>query len=133
MAENIFQKLTEIQVGQANAIGRLGDNFERVSTQLTGLTSAVYTQSISQIVPTFDGEPSHFKNWIKWIEKYSILTKINDNEIPIVAYQTCHGPVSDYIERHLDECRKAHKTPDWPNLKQELKNRFSEINDQSML
>ena len=37
---------------QTRAIESLGHNIERVSAQLTGLTSAVYTQSVSQIVRT---------------------------------------------------------------------------------
>ena len=62
--------------------GETSECYRKIRRQLTGFTSAVYTQSISQIVPTFDGEPSQFKNWIKGIEKCSILTKANDFEIP---------------------------------------------------
>jgi hypothetical protein len=58
----------------------IGQNFEHVPGQLTGLTSAVYTRSVSQIVQSFNGEPDKFKEWVKSIEKYATLTRLGKQQ-----------------------------------------------------
>jgi len=40
---------------------QLGQNFRTINTQITGLASAVYLQSVSQVVPVFEGDPSKSK------------------------------------------------------------------------
>ncbi|VDI37075.1 Hypothetical predicted protein [Mytilus galloprovincialis] len=101
-----------------------------VTNQLTGLTSAVYTQSVAQIVKNFDGEPKQYKDWIKAIEKYRTLTRLGDGDIPRVAYQSCTGPVGDFIRRYLAEKEEAREDPSLVELKPSLTRRFAEINDQ---
>ena len=77
----------------------IGQNFERVTGHLTGLTSAVYTQSVSQIVQSFNGEHDKFKEWVKSIKKYATLTRLGNVDIPRIAYQACTCPVGDFIRR----------------------------------
>ena len=51
----------------------------------------------------FWGDPKEFKDWIKSIEKYANLTRVGDRDIPRIAYQSCTGPIGDFIKRYLDE------------------------------
>lgn len=98
MATNEFEQLLAEQQWQytestAKIIAKanvkiVGEKFDKINTQISGLTSAVYTQSVSQIIPPFKGDPSKFKDWIKNIEKYSTLTRLVDRDIPRIAYQT---------------------------------------------
>ena len=129
---NFEQHLAELHHVQTRAIDSLGHNIERVSAQLTGLTSAVYTQSVSQIVTTFDGTPSKFKEWIKSIEKYATLTNLGNGDISRIAFQSSTGPVGAFIKRYIDECRAQARDPDWQTLKKNLTSSFGEITDQHL-
>lgn len=101
--ENILLFQQRIAEQQAHI---LGQNFETISSQLTGLTSAVYTQSVSQIVNTFEGDPKQFKEWVKSIEKYAKLTNLNDKDVPKVAYQKLLGTCSRFCEKVFNRTRK---------------------------
>lgn len=50
--------LSEFMVEQQNRIAesleRMGQNFATINAQLSGLTSSVYIQSVSQVVPVFE-------------------------------------------------------------------------------
>ena len=89
----------------------------------------VDTQSVTQIVPTFDGDPKKYKDWIKAVEKYAKLTNIANNDIPKIAYQTCSGPVGDFIRRYIQEKEDTGRNPEWDNLKDHLSSRFADITD----
>jgi len=106
------------------------ETFDKINTQIAGLTSAVYTQSVSQIIPAFEGDPSKFKDWIKNIEKYSTLTRLVDRDIPRIVYQASKGPTGDFIRRYLSDKEIAGENPSWGDLKPELVSRFAEITDQ---
>ena len=82
-------------------------------------------QGINQIVQPFEGEPKKFKEWVKSIEKYAVLTNLRQDRIKRVAYQASRGPVSDFICRYSDD----HPQATWNELKTELSNRFSEVTD----
>lgn len=92
---------------------------EAVTQQLHGINLQIAaqgtTQNITQLVQTYDGDPTLFKNWIKSIEKCAILTDTPPGRIRNIAYQSSKGSVSDFIQRYLDE------NPDatWNNLKTE--------------
>jgi len=99
--------------------------FQNLSEQIRGVSNAIGTQSVSQVVQTFDGNPKEFKNWIKNIEKYGVLSHLADNQLKLVAYQSSRGLVSDYINRYLTD----YPDETWASLKGELKARFAEIQD----
>ena len=54
------------------------DAYATLSNQMANLTSAIGAHGISQFIPPFEGDPSKFKQWIKSIEKYALLTKLTD-------------------------------------------------------
>ena len=87
------------------------------------VSSALGVQGISQIVVPYEGEPKKFKEWVKSIEKYAVLTNPDNDRIKRVAYQASRGPVSDFIRRFQDR----HPNNTWNQLKKELANRFSEV------
>ena len=99
--------------------------FQHLVTQLAGLSTVVGAQGIAQIVQNFEGDSRHFKDWLKSIEKYALMTNLNDDRKIIVAYQSSRGAVSDFIQRYLTE----HPGNNWNQLKGELTSRFSEISD----
>ncbi|CAC5403540.1 CNBP [Mytilus coruscus] len=77
-----------------------------VATELKGLKSAICSQNVVQGITPFEGNTKDFKAWIKSIEKYALL--FNDMErIKEIAFQTCKGACSDYIQRteRVDEPR----------------------------
>ena len=64
--------------------------------QLAGLSTVISAQGVSQVVGSFDGEPTKFRDWIKSIEKYVLLAGGDDNQLKRLAYQTSRGASSDY-------------------------------------
>ena len=96
--------------------------------QLGSLTTAVNSQSVVHIVPTFAGNPSHFKNWIKAIQGYEILTGVDDEKLKGLMLQSAQGLVADFIARWM----RDHQYQTWVNLKTELQSRFLEMTDRSI-
>lgn len=131
--EEILRFQEKIAQSQAAAFGesvdKLGRNFDQINNQLNGLATAVYTQSVTQIVPMFEGDPKKYKEWLKAVEKYAKLTNISNNDVPKIAYQTCSGPVGDFIRRYLQEKEEQGRNADWDNLKKHLSSRFADITD----
>lgn len=99
--------------------------FQNLGEQLQNVSAVVGTQSISQVVPYFDGDTKQFKYWIKNIEKYGVLTGLDSERLKMVAYQSSKNAVSDFIQRYL----KSNPDDNWDTLKGELKSRFSEVQD----
>lgn len=69
--------------------------FQNLSEQIRGVTNAIGTQSVSQVIQTYDGNPKEYKNWIKNIEKYGVLSRLAGDQLKLVAYQSSRGLVSD--------------------------------------
>ena len=86
--------------------------------------AVISVQGVSQVVVSFDGEPTKFRDWIKSIENYMLLAGGN-NQSKKLAYQTSRGAVSDYIQRYMAE----YSEKSWEQLKSELNVRFTEVND----
>lgn len=53
--------------------------FENLAAQLTNVSNVVGTQGVGQVVQKFDGNVKEFKSWIKSIDKYALLTNLNDD------------------------------------------------------
>ena len=81
----------------------IGALFQDLAGQLAGLSTTVGAQGISQIITPFEGDPRKFKEWVKSIEKYAVLTNMNQDKVKLVAYQASKGVVSDFIHRYLNE------------------------------
>ena len=102
------EELGRFLVGLANEISvNVTAGFQEVeksvSTQLANLSTVISAQGVSQIVGTFEGEPSNFRDWIKSIEKYILLAGGTDIQTKRLAYQTSRSAVSDYIQRYMAE------------------------------
>ncbi|CAG2257259.1 CNBP [Mytilus edulis] len=82
-----------------------------------------FNEAVQGITP-FEGNTKDFKAWIKSIEKYALLFNDRDR-IKEIAFQTCKGACSDYIQRYL----RDHRDTTWEQLKKELTSRFGEITD----
>ena len=111
------------------AAQNLGEYLQGITGQITGqlasLSTMIGAQGISSAVPTFEGRPDMFKNWIKNIEKYAILTNADDNQHKLIAYQSSAGTVSDFIQRYM----RDHAQATWGDLKTDLAQRFAEVTD----
>ena len=125
------EELGRFLVGLANEISvnvnagfsmRLGKAF---STQLANLSIVISAHGVSQIVGAFEREPSNFRDWIKAIEKYTLLAGGDDIQTKRLAYQTSRGAVSDYIQRYMTD----NPNSSLADLKSELNVRFAEVND----
>ena len=99
--------------------------FQNLAFQLQRLSNKLGAQGINQIVPTFSGDSTKFRSWIKQIEKYVLLTNLQMNDAKLVAYQASDSPVSDFIHRWMTQ----NDTGTWEQLKRQLTIRFSEIKD----
>lgn len=102
----------------AALINQLGGQFQ-------GMNTVLNAQAITQLIPTFSGKKTEFREWLKNIEKYATLVNADDKKIAI-AYQSSAGVVSDFIRRFL-------KTPDrnnWDVLIKQLSERFSAVADE---
>ena len=118
--------LVDLAGGVSNEIKKgMEDVGKDFSTQLANLSTIISAQGVSQIVGVFDGEPTKFRDWIKSIEKYVLLSSGDDTLTKRLAFQTSRGAVCDYIHTYITE------NPDntWEQLKAELNVRFAEISD----
>lgn len=99
--------------------------FSHLARELNSISSSLATQGVSQIVPKFDGNKKHFREWIKAINKYTQLARLPEDRKKLVALQSSSGPVSGFITRY----DAANPDASWDSLKKELVNRFSDVTD----
>ena len=102
--------------------------FRDMASQFKNLTAAMTAQGVFQIVKTFEGDPRKFKTWVKEIEKYARLVRLENDTIPNIAYQTSSGSVSDFIKRYIDSVENIGDLS-WEDLKKLLRQRFAGITD----
>ena len=100
-------------------IGGLSQHIDGVSHRLSSNNAA---QTVTQIVPSYSGDPKQFHDWVKNVEKAAVLTNTDTqaDRVHNIAYQASSGPVSDFIHRYL----KENQSTTWPTLKAELTIRF---------
>ena len=72
--------------------------------QVKSLQTAV-SVPLLQVVKTFDGDSTKFKQWVKDVERYSQMARLNDSDIPRIVHVTCTGLVADFVQRYVDECQ----------------------------
>ena len=90
--------------------------------------TVISIQGVSQVVGSFDGEHTKFRDWIKLIEKYVLSAGWDDNQSKRLAYQTSRGAVSECIKRYMAKCPRN----SLEQLKPKLNVRFAEVNDPIM-
>ena len=115
-------------MAEAEQTQALGKIFAAITVQLASLTKAVNSQGVSDIVKKFSGSPSQFKDWIKSIQRFEILTGADDAKLKNITLQTAEGPVADFVTRWM----RDHPNQQWQGLKNELQARFGEITDRSI-
>ena len=47
--------------------------FYTLKQELSNVSSAMTTQGIAVSIPKFDGKPKFFREWVKSIDKYTVL------------------------------------------------------------
>ena len=95
---------------------RQDDDKEFFINQIKAMTAAL-SIPLSSVVTQYEGDPRKFKQWIKEIEKYALLSGKQNHEIPTLAYMTCKGSVGDFIKRYFDETEISEGIPSWNDLK----------------
>ena len=55
--------------------------FQHLAAQLAGLSTVVGPQGIDQTLHPFEGDSKNFKDWVKSIEKYALLTGLTDDRV----------------------------------------------------
>lgn len=71
-------------------------------SQVKAVTAAL-SVPLSSVITPFEGGPRKFKQWLKEVEKYAVMSGKANHEIPMLAYITSKGSVGDFINRYLDE------------------------------
>ena len=99
--------------------------FQNLSEQLQNVSNVLSNQAIAQTITSYDGNPKAFRTWIKSIEKYRILNKLDEDKLVIVAFQSSTDTVSNFIRRFMDDNQGG----TWRVLKHELQTRFAEVQD----
>ena len=100
-----------------------------IAGQVKGLQTAI-SVPLLQVVKTFEGDPSKFKQWAKDVERYAQMARLDNADIPRIVLMTCTGSVADFVKRYLDEVESKSESPDWLRLKKIMQKRFAEITDQ---
>ena len=96
-----------------------------IGEEVTGMTTTIGAQGIAKIIKPFEGDSHQFKEWIKGIEKYAYLTRVPNDQVKMIAYQSSKGAVSDFLQRYLTE----HLGHTWRQVKEELTSKFAEVTD----
>ena len=76
--------------------------FQDLRLELIKVTPALTLQGISDIVSKFDGNPKHFREWIKSIDKYAVLVNADDERKKILL--TKHL-VQLCLDSYTDTCK----------------------------
>ena len=93
------QKLTELFEGLSGVIGSLATNVD--------------AQGVGTKIEVYSGEPRGFKERIKSIEKYALLTNTDGAQAKHIPYQASKGAVSDFIHHYIT----ANPNNTWNQLK----------------
>ena len=81
----------------ADTDANIGHVFQNLAQEMGKDSTALGGQGISQIIAPCEGDAKKFKDWVKSIEKYALLTDLDDDGVKRVAFQSSRGPVSDFI------------------------------------
>ena len=106
-------------------VGEISSNFSQgiqnasqgFSAQLTNLSTAISAQGASQVVGLFAGDSSKYRDWIKSLEKYTLLSGGDGPKTKLLAYQMSRGAVSDCIQCYMTE----YPSNTWEQLKRGTK------------
>ena len=80
---------------------RLVELFESLSGAIGTLATNVGAHGVGTKIEVHSGEPKGFKEWIKSIEKYALLTNADGVQTKHIAYQESKAAVSDFIHHYI--------------------------------
>ena len=113
---------------QAQALDPGMQAFQNLRLEVADISQALAAQGISSTISKFDGNPKHFWEWIKSIEKYAMLVGVPDGRKKLIAFQTSGGAVSGFIQRYI----QANPNNTFEQMKTQLSVRFSDVTDAQM-
>ena len=102
--------------------------FTNLRVEVANIGQALAAQGVSGTISKFDGNPKFYREWIRSIEKYSLLVGAPDNRKKMTAYQQSTGAVSGFIQRYM----VANPQNTWDQMKEQLSVRFSDVTDAQM-
>lgn len=83
-------------------------------------------QGLVALITPFEGESArNFRLWLRDMEKVGMSVGNDDDRLKVLAIQTLKGPAAQFVSRTL----RSNPTMAWPQLKQALLSRFSDISD----
>lgn len=98
---------------------------QKFTTALSEFSGNMSGQRYAHLVRPFEGDPSTFREWIRQIEKFKILTNASDAELRRLAFEMSNGSANDVIQRY------ANTNPQctWEQMKTALAQRFAPVSD----
>ena len=81
------------------------------------------------VVPLFNGDAENFRQYVKGVERYSHLARLNDSDIPRIVHMTCTGLVADFVNRYFDACQSENVSISWKVLKAMMAKQFGQVID----
>ena len=94
--------------------------------QLSAISHLLGTQNAQTSVIRYGGDPKKFQQWIRSLEKHTLLTSVGDDEgVKAFALQSSDGPVSDFLVTYF----KNEPACPWESVLGQLKARFADIVD----
>ena len=81
------------------------------------------------VVPLFNGDAENFRQYVKDVERYSHLARLNDSDIPRIVHMTCTGLVADFVSRYFDDCQSENEPISRKMLKTMMAKQFGQVID----
>lgn len=99
--------------------------FQNLIQELSHVSKALATSSVSNTLEPFGGDSKFFKLWLQNIDKQAFVLGCTEETKVTIAFQSSRGMVSEFIGRHL----RANPNCAWPDLKEELKKQYGDVID----
>ena len=94
---------------------------------MDSLATQISYHGVGNSIETFDGKQDKYNDWIRALDKYSLLHNLSDERKINIALQTSRGVVSDYIIKWQRENIPLNRS--WDYLHKQLTSRFSMVAD----
>lgn len=121
----LLQQQQQAAAGMNPAAVDLPNYKKETVEKLSSIMVLLGTQNAQTSIEKFQGDPKRFQNWVKSIEKYTMLIGGNGDQKKRFALQTADGPVSEFLVRYYS----SNPVSSWPEVLAHLKARFGEIID----
>ena len=81
------------------------------------------------VVPLFHEDAENLRQYVKDVERYSHLARLNDSDIPRIVHVTITGLVADFVNRYFDDCQSENVSISWKVLKTLMAKQFGQVID----